>query len=109
MIFYLKVFPSKPLRWINFALATALILELVEETMVVCLQCTPLRKAWTFGTPGKCLNLGSFFYASFGTRLVTDLVLFCLPIPSLWRLKVPKRKRAGIITILSLGLLFVIF
>jgi hypothetical protein len=82
-----------------------LVAELIEETAVVFSQCAPLQKAWNPAVPGKCLNLLTFFYVSFGIKLATDIVLFCLPIPLLGSLKMGLGKKIGIIFMFSLGLL----
>ena len=80
-------------------------MELIEEVAVVLAQCSPLRKAWTPELPGTCLNLLTFFYVSFGIKLATDIVLFCLPIPMLQKLNVGSGKKIGVIFMFSLGLL----
>jgi hypothetical protein len=105
VFYYVAIFPSKIARHINICLGALLLLQLVEETTVVLLQCRPLRKSWDLEAPGSCLNLVLFFYISFGIKLATDLVLFCLPIPMLRSLKINRAKKIGVIFMFSLGLL----
>jgi hypothetical protein len=105
VIFYLEIFPEKPYRLTNFFLAALLMTDLLGECMVICLQCKPFRKAWTAGLPGNCLPLLTYFYVSFGVRLATDLVLFCLPIPVLQTLTLNRRKKLGVMLMFSMGLL----
>ena len=45
----------------------------------------------------------------FAVKLVTDLVLFIEPIPILWNLNLPRIKKAGLVIMFSLGLLYVAF
>lgn len=105
VFFYLSLFPKPICKQVNYILATILVLQLIEETIVVCLQCIPLRKSWETETPGSCLDLITFFYVSFAIKFVTDIVLFCLPIPMLKSLKIEKGKKIGVIFMFSLGLL----
>ena len=105
VFFYLKIFPVSRLRTSSYVLAAILIAELVEESAVVLSQCVPLQKAWNVELPGKCLNLLTFFYVSFGIKLATDIALFCLPIPMLGKLKIGLGKKIGLIFMFSLGLL----
>lgn len=105
VFFYLAIFPSTTPRYINYVLGYVLVAEWVAEVAVVCTQCTPLRKAWDIETPGKCLNLLTFFYVCFGFKLVTDVVLFALPIPELKGLKINIARKIGVMLMFSLGLL----
>lgn len=106
-LFYLKVFPGKTFSivcWCVMGLVTA---ETTEETFVIIFQCSPVHKAWdaTGTVPGKCLQLLSFYYISFGIRLATDIALFALPIPNVISLKMSPGKRAGLVFMFSLGVL----
>ncbi|KAH8770612.1 hypothetical protein BGZ57DRAFT_985595 [Hyaloscypha finlandica] len=102
---YLRIFPKSRLRTSSYVLAAILVAELIEESAVVLAQCAPLQKAWNVELPGKCLNLLTFFYVSFGIKLGTDIALFCLPIPMLGTLKIDLGKKIGVIFMFSLGLL----
>ncbi|KAJ5179969.1 hypothetical protein N7492_003179 [Penicillium capsulatum] len=109
-LFYLKIFPGNRFRLLCWALIGLLVAETVEETMVVIFQCWPVQKAWdASGTmDGKCLQLLTFYYISFGIRLATDIAIFTLPIPKLLQLKMTIGKRAGLIFMFSLGVLVVV-
>lgn len=37
--------------------------------------------------------------------VATDFLIFCLPIPVLWRLQLPLRKKIGVLAIFTTGLL----
>lgn len=93
------------MAWSSYALLVILVCQLIEETAVVIFQCSPVQKAWHPGMPGKCLELLPFFYISFGIKLVVDIVIITLPIPVLWRLKLPRGKKIGICLMFLLGLL----
>lgn len=82
----------------------------MEETFVVIFQCWPIHKAWDAGgtVKGKCLSLTAFYYISFGIRLATDLALFALPLPKLVRLNMTMGKRAGLVIMFGLGVLYAI-
>jgi hypothetical protein len=79
--------------------------QYIEETLVVLFACSPLEKWWNPHLPGKCLNLLTFFYAAFAVKLITDLVLFCTPIPVLRKLRISRAKKIGVMFMFSIGLL----
>ncbi|CAK7213852.1 hypothetical protein SCUCBS95973_001939 [Sporothrix curviconia] len=104
-VFYLRVIPTKGFRRLNYTIIAVLSAQGIEETFVVFFACQPLTKFWKPDTPGTCLNLLRFYYISFGIKLVTDIILFLEPIPTLLKLKLPWVKRIGLVIMFSLGLL----
>ncbi|OLN87301.1 hypothetical protein CCHL11_03612 [Colletotrichum chlorophyti] len=104
-VLYLRLLPDQVYQRINKFLVVLLLAEGIEETAVVIFRCTPIERAWTPTTPGTCLDLTIFYYSAFVIKLLTDLVLFIQPIPTIWKLQLPIAKRVGVIFMLSLGLL----
>ncbi|CAK7223877.1 hypothetical protein SBRCBS47491_005357 [Sporothrix bragantina] len=104
-VFYLRVIPTRGFRRLNFVIIGLLIAQGIEETFVVIFSCKPVYKYWTTSAEGTCLNLLNFYYISFGVKLLTDLILFLEPIPTLKNLKLPWAKRVGLMVMFSLGLL----
>lgn len=43
------------------------------------------------------------------TNIITDLIVLALPIPTLWKLHLPRRERIILVTLMSLGLMYVSF
>lgn len=106
-LFYLKLLPGNRFRIACWVLIFIVSAQCIEETFVVIFQCSPVNKAWDASgdLPGKCLNLTSFYYISFAIKLVTDLVLFMLPIPKVLRVRLSWGKKWGVVFMFSLGLL----
>jgi hypothetical protein len=66
----------------------------VSGVFVTIFQCKPVAAAWNFSIVGaKCLNYVDYLYASSSINVATDIVLFVLPCPYLWRLNMPKKQR----------------
>jgi len=70
--------------------------------------CLPFEKLWTPAIPGHCINIKAFWTANPALNIVFDIVIFILPIPLLWGLKLPKRQRLGLVGVFALGLIVVI-
>ncbi|TDZ67941.1 Satratoxin biosynthesis SC1 cluster protein 4 [Colletotrichum trifolii] len=104
-VLYLRLLPDQAYQRISKFLIFLLLAEGIEETAVVIFRCTPIERAWTPSKPGTCLDLTVFYYSAFAIKLLTDLVLFIQPIPTVWKLQLPVAKRCGVIFMLSLGLL----
>ncbi|KAJ9341061.1 integral membrane protein [Paecilomyces variotii] len=105
LLFYLRIFPGKRVLAVCYGCIVFLICQCIEETAVVIFQCSPVQKAWDSTVPGKCLNLLTFFYVSFGIKLASDLVIFFLPIPLLYKTKLSRGKKTGVIAMFALGFL----
>ncbi|GKT47193.1 satratoxin biosynthesis SC1 cluster protein 4 [Colletotrichum spaethianum] len=104
-VLYLRLLPDQVYIRINKFLIILLLAEGIEETAVVIFRCAPIQRAWTPTVPGTCLDLTVFYYSAFVIKLLTDLVLFIQPIPTIWKLQLRVAKRIGVIFMLSLGLL----
>ncbi|KAI8192603.1 hypothetical protein COL154_007652 [Colletotrichum chrysophilum] len=87
-VLYLRLLPDQMYQRINKFLLILLLAEGIEETAVVIFR-----------------YLTIFYYSAFAIKLLTDLVLFVQPIPTIWKLQLPMAKRCGVIFMLSLGLL----
>ncbi|KAK1966089.1 hypothetical protein LY78DRAFT_681191 [Colletotrichum sublineola] len=104
-VLYLRLLPDELFRRTNKFLVILLFAEGIAETAVVIFRCAPIQRAWIPTVPGTCLDLTIFYYIAFVIKLVTDLVLFIQPIPTVWKLQLRVAKRIGVIFMLSLGLL----
>lgn len=72
--------------------------------MLACIfGCKPISASWRPSPGAKCISLMdlSLYMAIINT--VTDFLMFVLPIPMVWKLKVPKRKKFATWAVLSLG------
>ncbi|KAJ0341605.1 hypothetical protein COL922a_002044 [Colletotrichum nupharicola] len=87
-VLYLRLLPDQMYQRMNKFLLILLLAEGIEETAVVIFR-----------------YLTIFYYSAFAIKLLTDLVLFVQPIPTIWKLQLPMAKRCGVIFMLSLGLL----
>ncbi|OQV03581.1 hypothetical protein CLAIMM_08606 isoform 1 [Cladophialophora immunda] len=106
LLFYLKLFPSKTLRWVAIPLLVATLIQGTTFTFLFIFQCSPISYAWTQwdGTGhGKCLNfdLGAVMHAI--TNILLDLLIFALPIWQLWSLSLSKKKKFQVMSMFCVG------
>jgi len=106
-ILYMKLFSVFHKNWTYWVVIGILVCQFIEEFFVFIFQCSPVRKLWdaTGTVEGRCIDLYVFYMISFAIRLVTDILIFMLPIPKLWRLQISARAKAGLIFIFGLWLL----
>lgn len=100
---YRRIFGSKLRRVINIAL---LIIGSwsVGLVMLSIFTCHPIRGYWEKETKATCIPTFQWYIHSAG-NILSDIVIFTLPIPLLWSMKVSMRQRLLLILVFSLGLL----
>ena len=77
--------------------------------LVTVFQCTPVRGAWDFTIEGRrCIDYVAYLYASSAVNVATDIVLCLLPMPHLWKLRLPLRERVMVCVLLAGGARYVI-
>ncbi|KAK2735824.1 hypothetical protein FQN57_001101 [Myotisia sp. PD_48] len=109
--FYHKVFGSRKEMRIAIYTVTAVVGILFLVTVLEpLLMCRPIKYTWDkVNTKGTCGNTQKAFLGVAAVNLVVDLVIFALPLPLLWQLKMSTGKKLGISGILALGLMYDIF
>jgi rhodopsin domain-containing protein len=71
-------------------------------------QCKDIRALWDNDVPRQCWDmpvLQSLSYTNIAFNITTDMLFaLVIPIPMLWKLRVPARTRAALVCVLALGL-----
>lgn len=75
----------------------------ISQLLVVIFTCTPIHKFWLPETPGTCIPNLPFWYANAAGNIVTDVIVFILPLPVLGRLNLRKSQKLALIGVFSLG------
>ena len=67
-------------------------------------QCDPPAAAWN-PSLGHCRPIQRQEYASVSISMALDLIIVILPLPTIWALQMPLRRKIGVSFMFSLGLL----
>jgi len=93
---------------IHLCIWSNLIFYLVETVFEIAV-CTPRKKIWNpLMTTGHCFNTNATFLATGGFNVISDFAILILPMPSVWKLRMPLKKKILMTTIFATGLLWVI-
>lgn len=66
--------------------------------------CNPPRKAFNFKVEGgSCTDAAILYMATAVSNIVTDVILFVLPIPMVYNLHMPKIQKLGAIIVFAIG------
>lgn len=105
MIFYTRLSPVRIYQaaaWMGvfFIFGTNLGLALATA-----FPCQPLAAAWNPLLPASCINRPATYKATAITGLLADFWLILLPIPTVIRLQMPWRQKAGLVAMFGVGTL----
>ena len=67
-------------------------------------MCVPLEKVWEPLMDGYC-HPWSVWWALTYLHIITDFMIFVIPIPVVVTMTIPKRQKAGLLIVFTMGLL----
>lgn len=108
LTFYLHLSPQKWFRvavWIGIAIVS---LYTGCITTLMLFHCNPIRKAFDFGiVGGSCLDVGVLYMATAVSNIITDVMLFILPMPMIFNLRMKLAQKIGAALIFAIGSMLV--
>ncbi|KAL7275531.1 hypothetical protein RUND412_001515 [Rhizina undulata] len=72
----------------------------------VSMTCIPVARIWDKTVEGECMSSDALTIMAYGysaVGMLTDFSLVFLPVPMLWRLRIPRRQKALLCLILGFG------
>lgn len=104
LAFYLHISPQKWFRnavWISCGIVS---LYTAVLTLMMFFHCSPVRKAFDFKIPGgSCIDAAVLYMATAVSNIITDIMLFLLPIPMVLQLKMKMFQKVGALVIFGIG------
>ncbi|CAH0024988.1 unnamed protein product [Clonostachys rhizophaga] len=110
--FYLRISSQPAFRRAIWAAIAMVICYTVVIACLLLFGCRPIRANWDpklliAGTSDKCVDSASIYIAIAVANIVSDVVLFIIPIPTVVRLKMPLAQKLGAVLIFAVGSLTV--
>jgi hypothetical protein len=79
----------------------------ISSILAAAFQCVPISMLWDATQPGHCINVNAFYFANAGLHILTEVLIYALPVHTLWNLQLPFRQKLGLIGLMSIGAMFV--
>ena len=67
--------------------------------------CNPRSKIWRPYEDGTCVNLAAMLLANAAVNMISDISILILPVYKIWQLQLSIRKKIGVSSVFSAGLL----
>ncbi|KAK4200210.1 hypothetical protein QBC40DRAFT_73030 [Triangularia verruculosa] len=100
---YWRILGTPQMRKVVMFAGIIVALWSVSQLLVVIFTCTPIEKFWLPETPGTCIPNLPFWYINAAGNIVTDVIVFVVPLPALSRLNLKKNQKVALIGIFCLG------
>lgn len=104
LTFYLRISPFPRFQipvWVVIGIVSCYTAVI---TGLLLFSCNPIWMAWSaFPDASKCIDRPPLYIATAVANIVTDIILFVLPIPMVVNLNMARPKKVGILIVFSLG------
>ncbi|KAM5346656.1 hypothetical protein ACJ41O_009661 [Fusarium nematophilum] len=108
-IFYLRLSPQ---RWLKISTWSAIVFitgYTVGIFFSLIFACRPIAMSWDATiTDGVCINRAGLYIATAVANILSDIILFILPIPMVVKLQIPRRQKIGLAMVFGVASLTVV-
>ena len=105
LLLYLRLF--KTYDYLRIAIWSVLSIVVVYNLWSICMYltfCIPLQKYWHREIEGYCHPV-TVWWALTYLHIISDFMIFVLPIPGIVPMSIPRSQRAGLLCLLCIGFL----
>ncbi|KAF3911295.1 hypothetical protein ABW21_db0201130 [Orbilia brochopaga] len=105
LCFYLRLVPSGIFRKLTWLTMVAVVALGVAYGLMVVFYCIPVRAYWQpYEFPdAKCLSDEAALISNAAVNIVLDCWLWIMPVPVVWKVRLPIRQRIGLVAVFALG------
>ncbi|KAK8085696.1 hypothetical protein PG997_006967 [Apiospora hydei] len=104
LVVYIRLSPQKTFRYLVAATMAFIASYTIGLFFSFLFSCNPMRRSWdVLETEGKCINQAALYIATAVANIVSDVILFVLPIPLVVKLHMPKMQKIGLFFVFAIG------
>ena len=102
---YLRIAVSKSQRRVCLTMLGVIIVYSIWTAFSAIFLCSPPAHFWSSRVKGHCMNELKLWFTNAGLNIATDFALLILPMPIIYKLRLPKKQKVVLGCIMSLGAL----
>ncbi|KAM0794133.1 hypothetical protein BDR22DRAFT_977972 [Usnea florida] len=103
LLLYLRLFSvSTRFRYSTWAAMFFVFGYLVSNLVTQIFGCMPIQLSWEVA-PGHCYNRRAAGFAFSSMNIISDLLIFVLPMPMVWRLRLSRKGKLGVMLVFMGG------
>ncbi|KXX80768.1 hypothetical protein MMYC01_203938 [Madurella mycetomatis] len=100
---YLTIFTLEWARKASYCLLCIIVITNIWAIATVFTNCIPLEATWDYRVKATFCQGDTIWWASTAVTLTTDLMMFTLPIPMVFPLKLPRRQKVAVVSVFTVG------
>ena len=105
LLMYRRIFDTEAFKRATLVVGTACVAWAIAAIFCLIFQCHPFSGLWnpelTFTS--KCINLQSYYRAVASSNMALDIIILCMPLFMVWRLKLEASQKLMLSGIFALG------
>lgn len=102
---YMRIFPLPSYRRLFLGLIVFVAAVMVGGALANLLECLPVSKNWHPSMKGHYVNKWNLQLGLSILSIVTDILILIIPVPLVWRLKLPFHRKIQIISVFGVGII----
>ena len=100
--FYWSLSPNKTIRRVLIAVFVLIVINFIIANFMLTFACRPVA-FWNNVLASKCLNRIPMNTAWGTLNIISDVALWFLPVPAVWRLHLRLREKIGLVIMFGIG------
>ncbi|KAK4182860.1 hypothetical protein QBC35DRAFT_140048 [Podospora australis] len=105
LLLYIHLFTFKWARLAGQILLGIVILTHMFMAVATFTACIPLNSYWDFTVKKNYCHPQSIWWSNTGMHMVTDFLIFLLPMPVVWSIQLPRRQKFALSAVFGFGFL----
>lgn len=107
LLMYLRLFGvNDRFRYATWTVLFFVTGYLFSNLITLIFGCTPITKYWNIDEPGHCIVLVQADYAYGSMNVASDVLMFLLPLPMVWQLRLSPREKLGLVFVFMSGIAY---
>ncbi|GME28826.1 hypothetical protein F5883DRAFT_504563 [Neofusicoccum parvum] len=105
LLFYLRLSPSVAYRYCVIGAMVVNTVFTIINWLLAFLQCTPFDAIFhpALHPDANCIDKNILLMGPSVLNIITDVIILALPIPTVWSLQMPMRRKIAVIAVVSFG------
>ena len=111
LLFLIRLFPQQGFKWACWGALFFVNTASGVDTLLTIFACNPIPAAWDpFSYPkAKCIDMSLMAITNAIFNTLSDALLFVLPLPLLFGVRLPHSQKVGLLFVFGLGVMWVFF
>ena len=98
-----RIFPGRDFRHALWGIGAFVLAYSLAQTFGIIFTCVPVSAIWNLSVKGRCINSNDLYLACSSFNIATDFMILGLPMPKLWKLKIPTTQKIQLSLMFALG------